>query len=163
MAGGTENHESICSNLSRFVQNRLDGKPCRVFTSNMKVGVVTKKRGFAYPDLAIVCGERQFYDNVRDVLMNPAVIFEVLSSSTRAFDQGGKFEEYGRLESLRHYVLVEQSRRMVIHYERVTGNRWTYEPLVEPGDSLKLAVIGIELPLAEIYRDIELTPIEEDD
>lgn len=163
MSGNTENHDLICSNLSRFVQNRLDGKPCRVFTSSMKVGV-TKKRGFAYPDLTAACGERQFYDKVRDVLMNPTVIFEVLSDSTRGFDQGDKFLEYQRLDSLRHYVLVEQAQRRVVHYERSSEGRWTYEALTGPGTTVNLAALAIELPLDEIYHEITLVaPPEQDD
>ena len=162
MAGATENHDLICSNLSRFVQVRLEGTACRVFSSNMKVGV-TKKRGFAYPDLTVSCGERRFYDETRDVLMNPVAVFEVLSDSTKAFDQGGKFQEYQRLHSLRHYVLVEQSRRLVAHYERVTGARWSYELLEEPGARVRLESLGIDLPLDEIYRDIELAPAEPDE
>ena len=161
MAGSTENHDLICSNLSRFIQNRLAGSPCRVFSSNMKVGA-TKKSGFAYPDLTVACGERHFYDDVRDVLTNPAVLFEVLSDSTRAFDQGEKFREYQRLDSVRHYVVVEQSRREVAHYERSDGNRWTYELLDAPEASLRLEALGIDLPLAEIYHEIEFVPVEQD-
>ena len=155
MAGAVERHELICSNLSRFLQVRLEGRPCQVFGSNMKVGA-TKKRGFAYPDATVVCGERQFYDATRDVLTNPAAIFEVLSDSTRAFDYAGKFEEYQRLDSLRHYVLIEPQRRSVTHCERGAQGQWIYVLLTREADVLRL--LDIELPLAEIYNQVELEP-----
>ncbi|MBL8229201.1 MAG: Uma2 family endonuclease [Bryobacterales bacterium] len=158
MSGATFAHELICSNLSRFTQNRLGERDCQVVGSNMKVGV-TKKRGFAHPDVTIVCGEPHFYDDVQDVLMNPVVVFEVLSDSTRHLDVGPKLGEYQRLESLRHYVTVEQKIRFVNHWERV-DNRWVFETLDEEQHVLRLSAIDIELPLTEIYRRVALTEVE---
>ena len=153
MAGAVRRHSLVCGNLSRFLQTRLDGRPCEVYGSDMKVGMA-KKRGYAYPDMTVVCGEPQFYDDVEDVLTNPTAIFEVLSDSTRAFDFAGKFEEYQRLDSLRHYVLVEPKRRLVIHYERGETGKWIYGPLSGAHDVLRM--LDIELPLTEIYHQVEL-------
>ncbi|MBI4910392.1 MAG: Uma2 family endonuclease [Acidobacteria bacterium] len=161
MAGATENHEVLCSRLSFLTQLRLGVGRCQVFGPNMKVGVV-KKRGFAYPDLSIACGERKFFDDVRDLLMNPVVVFEVLSDSTRAFDGREKFLEYQKLESLRHYVLVEQRTQRVEHYERAQAGRWSYEVL-RPGDLLRLVGVGIEIPVSEIYAATDIPIAEEDE
>ena len=155
MAGAVERHERVCSNLSRFLQNRLDGRPCQVFGSNMKVGA-TKKRGFAYPDVTVTCGELRFYDDTRDVLTNPTAIFKVLSDSTCEFDMAGKFREYQRLESLQHYVLIEPRQRSVTHYERGAHGQWIYLLLTAEADVLRM--LDIELPLAEIYSQVELEP-----
>lgn len=156
MAGVTESHDLICVNLVAHLFRRLAGRPCRLHTADMKVGV-TKKRGFAYPDLSVSCGERKFYDATRDVLTNPTVIFEVLSDSTRSLDETRKFYEYQKIESLRHYVLIEQRKRCVYHYERGDDGRWPFEILEAPGANLKLNAIGVELPLDEIYWEIPLT------
>ena len=155
MAGGIERHAEICQNLARFLGNRLAGKPCKVYGSDMKVGLA-KKRGFSYPDVSVTCGERKFYDAVRDVLTNPTAIFEVLSDSTRAFDLGRKFEEYQRLGSLRHYFLVETERRSVAHYQLSDSGHWIYERWSGAEDVLKL--LGVELPLAEVYDQIDFEP-----
>ena len=156
MAGGTHRHSDICSNLNRFLQNRLAGRSCKVQGSDMKVGL-TKKRGFSYPDISITCGERRFFDNIGDVLTNPMAIFEVLSDSTRAFDLGRKFEEYRKLQSLRHYVLVETNRRSITHYQLDESGLWSIvQDLTAENDVLKL--LDIELPLTEIYHQIELDP-----
>jgi Uma2 family endonuclease len=162
MAGGTENHELIGSNLSYFLQHRLRSTACRVFTGNMKVGV-TKRSGFSYPDLTITCGERKFYDAVRDVLVNPTVIFEVLSDSTREFDQTKKWHEYQKLESLQHYVLVEQQARLVRQYSRTDAGDWLFQTLEAANAVLKLSAIGVELPLDEIYWEIAFPPPDEDE
>jgi len=161
MSGVTETHDLICVNLLANLHRRLAGRPCRLHTSDTKVGV-TKKRGFAYPDLTLTCGERKFYDAVKDVLTNPTVIFEVLSDSTRAFYQGGKWDEYQKLESLRHYVLVEQKARTVRHYARTSEGDWRFQTITAPDAVLRLAAVEIELPLAEIYWEIQFPPAEPD-
>lgn len=154
-AGAVVAHVEVCSNLSRFLQNRLEGRPCSVYGSDLKVGI-TKKRGFAYPDMTVVSGEVKLYDDVKDVLTNPTAIFEVLSDSTRAFDLDGKFKEYQRLESLQHYVLIEPARREVKHYQRGEAGAWIYRLLTGEHDALRL--LDIELPLSEIYHRIDLEP-----
>lgn len=155
MAGGRENHEIVCWNLAGIFYQLLRGTPCQGFTSNMKVGM-SKKRGFAYPDLTIVCGERKFYDDVRDVLMNPSVIFEVLSDSTRDADLSSKLVEYKKLESLRHYVLVEQDKMFVYHLEKTQDDRWVLDTLEKPHEELVLTAVGARIPLADIYREVAL-------
>jgi Uma2 family endonuclease len=160
MSGVTENHALICTNLTIYVGARLRDSSYDVFGSDMKVGV-TKKRGFAYPDLTVTCGERKFFDQVRDVLMNPVAIFEVLSDGTRDFDLGRKFREYKRLESLKHYVTIEQRFREVGHSERQADGSWRSEDFTAEGDIIRLNSIGIEFPLDEIYRRIALLPSED--
>ncbi|MBI4910127.1 MAG: Uma2 family endonuclease [Acidobacteria bacterium] len=161
MSGGTRPHCLIAVNLTGLFLDRLRGKPCQAFNSDMKVGV-TKKRGFGYPDLTIACGEQKYLDDTEDLLMNPVIIFEVLSDSTRAFDRGEKFIEYQKLESLRHYVLVEQRFRLVEHFERVEGNEWKYHSLTKDNDVLRLSAVGVEVTVAEIYEGINV-PLRRDD
>lgn len=89
------------------------------------------------------------------------MIFEVLSQSTRGFDTVRKFMEYQKLDSLRHYVLIDQDQRLVAHHQKpeVDGGRWLTEILSAESDVLHLeAAAGLELPLSEIYAGVELEP-----
>ncbi len=86
----------------------MKGRPCDVFTSDMRTRVTPSR--YAYPDVLVVCGEPEFLDEAEDVVTNPAVIFEVLSESTEAYDRGEKFAGYQQRESLQEYVLVAQDR-----------------------------------------------------
>jgi Uma2 family endonuclease len=86
MAGDSPEHGAICTNLIRIISTQLLGSPCQVFSKDMKVrsGAAPKlgqtaKGLYSYPDLLVVCGELKFHDEHRDVLLNPAVIIEVLS------------------------------------------------------------------------------------
>ena len=153
MSGATDPHSRICSNIHFHTRLRLAGRDCVVHQAEMKVGAA-QRRGFAYPDIAMVRGKGQFFDAVQDVLMNPSVIFEVLSDSTRAFDLTNKLVEYQKLDSLRHYVAVEQKSRILYHWSRGTAEKWGYETLDAPAAVLALTALKIALPLAEIYERI---------
>src|SRR5213079_1744663 len=110
MAGESPDHSTICYNLSGITHAQLSSKPCRGFSPNMKVRAGIGSL-YAYPDLMIVCGEAQFHDQQGDVLLNPTVIFEVLSPSTEKYDRGEKFLRYRtQIESLQDYLPVRRTK-----------------------------------------------------
>ena len=152
MAGESPEHSTICFNLAGILHAQLRDKPCRGFSPNMKVR--TDESGlYAYPDLAVVCGEPLFHDERRDVLVNPTVIFEVLSPSTEAYDRGEKFLRYRtHLATLKDYVLVTQSKAFIEHFSRQPDGAWLYTVTNGLSESLALASIDCRLPLAEVYR-----------
>ena len=164
MAGESLSHSRVCTNLSGEVRNRLKGKPCEPLSPNMKVRTSAVSL-FAYPDLTIVCGEPQFHDSKKDVLINPRVIFEVLSPSTENYDRTVKFQRY-RMgnETLTDYVLVSQERAFVEHFRKATDGQWLYRSFSNLSDILDLDGIDCELKLIEIYDRVELLPdeLEED-
>jgi Uma2 family endonuclease len=117
MAGASRRHNRIVTNLVAAFDNRLRELPCNVYSNDMRVK--TPNTGlFTYPDLVVTCGEEVFVDDEQDTLLNPLVIFEVLSDSTEAYDWGKKFENYQGIESLSTYVLVAQDARRVERYVR---------------------------------------------
>ncbi len=154
MAGVQPWHDKIIQNLSGMFYVRFRGKPCDTFSADLKVRV---KPGdlWTYPDLSALCGEPKFDTSVNPhSLLNPQVIFEVLSPSTESFDRGDKFLRYQRLESLTDYVLVASEQMQVEHYARQADGSWLYRRYDTPIDLLKLACVEVELPLAEIYERV---------
>nr|MBA3533632.1 Uma2 family endonuclease [Ardenticatenales bacterium] len=89
MAGSSERHNLIVANIIAGLHGQLRGRSCRVYPSDLKVRAT--KRHFFYPDVSVICGETTFHDEQRDVVLNPIVIFEVLSEGTAAYDRGKKF------------------------------------------------------------------------
>jgi Uma2 family endonuclease len=157
MAGESPEHSTICFNLSGIIHAQLKDKPCRGFSPNMKVR--TDPSGlFAYPDLAVVCGEPLFHDDKRDVLVNPTVIFEVLSRSTEGYDRGEKFLQYRtQIASLKDYVLVAQNKPRVEHYARQPDGQWPCAEVEGLDAVLYLPSIDCQFQLADIYARIPLT------
>jgi Uma2 family endonuclease len=123
MVGATENHNIIVANIVSELRFQMKARPCVVYASDMKVRIEAADAG-KYPDVLALCGERRFYDDQRDLLLNPSLIIEVLSKSTEAYDRGDKFAIYRRLPSLREYVLVAQDRCRVELFSRQADNRW---------------------------------------
>ncbi|MFL6284368.1 MAG: Uma2 family endonuclease [Pyrinomonadaceae bacterium] len=92
---------------------------------------------------------------VGDVLLNPVVIFEVLSRSTEAYDRGEKFERHKTIETLADYVLVSQDRARLEHFARQPDGTWSLTEASGLESSLDMASVNCRLPLAEVYDRIE--------
>jgi Uma2 family endonuclease len=168
MAGESPEHSLITANLPISLGPQLRGKPCAVYSPNMKVYSrlptdVGLKGLFSYPDCLIVCGKPVFHDEHRDVLINPRLIVEVLSPTTEAYDHGKKFLRYQQNLSLTDYVLVAQAYPSIEHYLRQTNGTWLYSVTTELTATVELASIECRLPLAEVYDRIEFPVQPESD
>lgn len=154
MAGESPEHSTIRFNLAGILHAQLRDSPCRGFSPNMKVR--TDEGGlYAYPDLMVVCGEPGFHDQRRDVVVNPTVIFEVLSPSTESYDRGEKFLRYStQIATLTDYLLVSQAKALIEHYSRQPDGTWLYSTVSGLSETLSLASIDCRLPLEEIYSRV---------
>lgn len=155
MSGGSASHSKIAYNLSVLVGSQLRGTPCSGFSSDMKVRAGS---AYTYPDLTFVCGEAQFQDSRRDVLINPTPIFEVLFPSTEQRDRSEKWENYRHIKSLREYVLVAQDKPRIERYLRQDDGQWLYAVADEWEGVLRLDSVGCSLSLAEVYENIPSPP-----
>jgi Uma2 family endonuclease len=147
MTGGTIGHAGIQRNLARALGNRLSGKPCQFFGSDLKIRVAGDH--IRYPDGIVVCTP---LDRTATVAHDPVVIFEVLSPSTASTDRIVKAREYQATSSVQRYVMLEQDRVGATVYARA-GDSWTFDILPE-GAVLAMPEIGIEVPLAELYEGL---------
>lgn len=153
MAGGSERHNLIAANVIIAIGVQLRDRPCRVYPSDLKVRVPNSKR-FFYPDVSLVCGETQFADDERDVVLNPVVIVEILSDSTAAFDRGKKFQSYQQIESLREYLLVSQDEFVVEHFLRQDDGHWLYTKAGGLDEALALPTVKCRLALSDVYSKV---------
>ncbi len=161
MAGESPQHSSVNADLIVEVGSQLRGTPCRVFSPNMKIrsgerlSVKSLKGMFSYADLTVVCGEPQFHDEVGDVLVNPKVIFEVLSYSTESFDRGEKFRRFRtHNESLTDYVLISQIQPLIEHFQRRPDGQWPVTEVRGLEGELHIASINCRLKLSEVYSHV---------
>ncbi len=154
MAGASDTHNVITSNIYGEIYIQSKKTNCRPFSSDMRVKAY--KGNYFYPDLVITCGKRIFEDDENDVLMNPLVIFEVLSKSTHLKDRNKKFDSYLKLESLTDYILVEQNEMRIEHYSKKADNEWRFRILSNETDELILDSVKCKITLAEVYNEVEL-------
>lgn len=153
MAGASRQHNLIVSSIIRVLGNQLLERDCNVYPSDMRVKI-EKTGKYTYPDVAVVCGAEQFEDTHRDTLLNPAVIVEVLSETTEAYDRGKKFENYQYIETLREYILVSQEPYRIERYVRQNDKNWTYSEYHEAEEIVELSTIGCELSLKDVYAKV---------
>jgi Uma2 family endonuclease len=153
MAGGSERHNLIAGNLVTELNIQLREAPCRVYPSDLKVRVPNSKK-FFYPDVSVVCGDTEFADDARDVILNPILIVEVLSDSTAAFDRGKKFQSYQQIESLQEYLLVTQDEYVVEHYLRQENNHWLYTKVTGLEEAIVLPTLKCQLALSGVYSKV---------
>lgn len=155
MSGASRAHNLLVTNLIMGFGSRL-GDSCSVFPSDMRVHVAANGL-YTYPDVSVVCGEEQYLDDAYlDTLLNPVVLVEVLSKTTAKDDRNSKFLLYKSIASLQHYVLVDSQRVNVALYSRGAGSSWLFEEYQGVGAVLPLPALTIAVPLAEIYRRLEL-------
>lgn len=150
-SGASDAHNSVVWSLSGLLYQQLRGKPCRASVADMRVRV-DETGLYAYPDLVVTCGPREFAPTTPETLLNPRVLFEVLSPSTEFYDRGAKTLHYRQRESVQEIVLVHPVKRSIEHYRRIAANDWRILHLTE-GD-LVLESIGATLPLATIFEGL---------
>jgi len=153
-AGASREHNLIVVNISRDLSLQLLGKPCEIYSAEMRVKA---GRGYVYPDVVGVCGERAFADDIFDVLLNPTLLIEVLSESTEFYDRNIKANYYRTIESLSEYLFVSQSEYHVEQYTRQVDGRWLITDLRSLDQNVELISIGCKLSLRQIYDRVDLS------
>ena len=151
MAGASENHNLLSLNMASELKTRLKGTPCRTFMADMKVRV---GQDFFYPDVMVVCGE----DNDSEYYKNaPVIIVEVLSKSTRRFDQTDKRLRCQKIPSLEEYVLIEQDKGEIQVFRKKDQWRSFYYYL---GDDIMFTALGVTVSVEDIYYQVSNVEVD---
>jgi Uma2 family endonuclease len=151
MAGASESHVDVTTNLTVILANHLRGRDCKLFPSDMRLNIASKNI-YYYPDLLVTCDER---DRLNKKQKNyPCLIIELLSESTEAKDRGVKFAHYQTIESLQEYVLVSQWEQRVEVFRRRDRKFWLLQTYTTD-EIVELESIDIEIPITAIYEGVD--------
>lgn len=159
MGGASARHVEIVSNLVRELGNRLRDRTCKVYATDLRLCVNAEGR-YTYPDVLIVCGKPRFLDDQFDTLLNPDVIIEVMSNSTRNYDRGDKFQQYREIPSFHEYLLVDQSCVYIEKHTKGDDGDWKLTEIKSLEAEIHLDSINIVLPVSEIYLKVDFTSLE---
>jgi Uma2 family endonuclease len=154
LAGASREHNLITTNTTTALVNRVRSKGCETYATDMRVRM--KEGNYAYPDVVVVCGEPQFVDGEFDTLLNPSVVIEILSKSTRFRDKTEKLTTYQKMESVQECLIIEQDLLRIEHYIKQTPKQWLLRIYEELDEIIILESIGCEIPLSEIYAQINI-------
>ena len=151
-AGESESHNNVAGNITTLfnVHIRENNHGFHVFQTDMRV---ISHSNYFYPDVIFIKPKTTYIDKQKDVLVDPTILFEVMSDSTEAFDRTDKFESYKQIKSLQEYILVSQYERCVEHFYKDETGEWITGKIYTNGE-LPLKSIPYSLPLKRIYHDM---------
>jgi Uma2 family endonuclease len=149
MAGGSPNHSLLANRIGGLLDRQMP-PGCRAFNSDLRIKVAAAGL-YTYADCSVICGDLQYANDRRDVILNPLLIVDVLSPSTEGYDRGKKFELYRTIPSFREYLIVHQDQRYVEYYSRKDDDSWLLRDRTGMDDVLTIARLNIQIPLADLY------------
>ncbi len=133
----------------------LKDKSCDIFGSDLRISVRWKNSYF-YPDVTIICDEPEFDDEkVHDTIKNPAVIFEILSSSTEDYDIGRKQMYYMQIGSLKQYIIIDSRNINVRVITRKEESKWMFDELNSLDDNLFIEPINFQITIPDLYKGVK--------
>ena len=150
MTGASIRHNIIAGNLYTALRTHLRGTPCRALMEGVKL-YLKKERSYFYPDVMVTCESRLLeLDAETQLVDSPVLIVEVLSPSTEGIDRREKLRAYRTLPGLKEYALVGQDACRVELHRRRGDIGWDIITF-EPGDTVELAGVELQLPIADVY------------
>ncbi|ANV83364.1 hypothetical protein AWQ21_02600 [Picosynechococcus sp. PCC 7003] len=154
MAGTSKNHNLVSGNLYLLLRRYLQNSGCTTFMADIKVKLQTGRR-FFYPDLVVTCDPE---DNTSELFVEkPKLIIEVLSPSTKNFDQTAKFLYYRTIPSLEEYLLVGTESPFIQCFRRQTQDIWTLQIYEGLEAIAHLDSFDLDAPLTDIYEGVTFT------
>jgi Uma2 family endonuclease len=132
MSGGSPRHAALIAAVTIELGVAHRGGPCRVLSTDQRI-VAEEGEHYVYADVCVVCARIELARETKDVLANPAIVVEVLSKSTEAYDRGKKWDGYQKIASVTDYLLVSQAAPRIEHYRREASGEWHYRVAVAGG------------------------------
>jgi Uma2 family endonuclease len=150
-SGGSFTHTAIGSNTLIALHYALKGKPCKVYGSDFKVKT---DKGLRFPDVFVVCGEPKFFNDKQYALTNPTILVEIVSPESSIRDYVNKRLEYLNIESLQHYIIIEQTYPLVSVFSKNKDGLLVFADYNAENPTILLPNLDITLSLEDIYADI---------
>ena len=153
MTGASLSHNYICTRLAVALDSRLARRGCAVYTSDMRVQV-EEAGTYTYPDLVVLCSQPRVRPYAeQDTLLNPTLLFEILSPATELIDRKQKYAQYLEIPSLQGYFLVSQGKPLIEAHTRKADD-WRLRMVSGIDATLIIPRLACEIPLSEIYRRV---------
>jgi len=151
-AGASLAHNHLGANVLTSLRSAVRSKGGSAFGSDLRVK--TPGGLFTYPDVMVVCGPISLAQDRPDTVTNPCVLVEVLSDATRDYDRGEKFTLYQAIPTFQEYLLIEQDRVCVEHWQRQPTGDWTVQTHTSLDTTISLPTLGVTLSLREVYLQV---------
>ena len=160
MTGGTTNHNKIAGNFYAYLKFALRGKNYDVYISDVRLWI-PRYRQYTYPDVMVIEGQPVYTGTNTTTVMNPSLIAEVLSKSTKNYDQGDKFLYYRSIPEFKEYVLIDQYQYHVMQYVKTAEGQWLFNELEGESATLSLQTVDVNIQLNDLYEKVNFAEGDE--
>lgn len=154
MTGGTPNHNQLAGNFYAMLNFALKRQPYQVFVTDQRLSIPSRKI-HTYPDIMVVKTPLEYQEGRTDTLVNPVMIAEVLSKSTKGYDRDEKFAAYRTIPTLQEYILIDQYTMHIEQYFKTDNNQWIFSEFTDGNINLNLASISCQMTLSDIYDKVD--------
>lgn len=155
MSGASARHNKIFSNLFGALAHHLKGKICRPYGSDLRIHI-PENTLFTYPDISIICGDIVPSEKDDDTAIQPSVLVEILSPSTKNYDRGEKFKLYRDIPALKEYILIDSESIRVETFQINKQGRWELEEFKSAEETLVVQFLDFTISLGDIYEGTKL-------
>ncbi|WP_017652651.1 Uma2 family endonuclease [Fortiea contorta] len=155
MTGASINHNQIIVNLIIALGMALREQNYHVYTSDLRLWL-PRHREYTYPDILIIKDQPVFQEGRTDTVLNPTIIFEILSKSTSSRDRGDKFTYYRSIPEFQEYILIDQYQTHVEQFSKTAEGKWLFSESDDEDGYLTLASVNIAIPHRQIYQRVTL-------
>ncbi|MBH8554880.1 Uma2 family endonuclease [Nostocaceae cyanobacterium CENA357] len=161
MTGGTTNHNKISLNLAASLKIALRGKKYDLYMADVRLWI-PRYRQYSYPDVMVIQGQPVYTGTNTTTVMNPLLIAEVLSKSTKNYDQGDKFLYYRSIPEFKEYILINQYHHHVMQYVKTAEGQWLFSELEGESATLELQTIDFQIQLSDLYEQVNFAESDEE-
>jgi Uma2 family endonuclease len=155
MAGGSTNHNQISVNLTSELNFAFKRQAFKVFMSDVRLWI-PERHIYTYPDVMVIKGEPEYFQNRTDTILNPMLIVEVLSKGTKGYDRESKFDAYRTIPSFQEYLLIDQTRIHVERFFKTGTKQWSFYEYDESDEVIALTKVLFQISIADLYNKVEL-------
>ena len=155
MPGPKVQHNIIAVNILALLKQKLKGSNCRPFNSDQRIHIPGNTL-FTYPDISIICGNIETRSNDKWNILNPSVIIEILSPSTKNYNRREKFRLYREIKSLKEYILVYAESLLTEAFHINEREHWELEELKGKQNTLLIKAVSVSVSFEDIYEETEL-------
>lgn len=154
MTGGTPEHNEITGTLIFLLKAVLRRRPYSIFVTDQRLWIPDRNL-YTYPDVMVTPRPVELKPGRKDTVMNPILIAEVLSESTRSYDRDENFSAYRTIPTLQEYVLIDQYQPYVEQYVKQAEHQWLFTEYSDLDASFTLSSVSVEIALADLYEAID--------
>jgi Uma2 family endonuclease len=154
IASVSTNHNGVALNFGAELNFAFKRQDYRVYTNDVKLWIPQMLIN-VYPDVMVIAGEPEYYNQRTDIVTNPQIIIEVLSKSTQSYDKEGKFEAYRTIETFQEYLLIDPSRVRVEQFHKTGRKNWSFREYDEEDETVNLNSVAFQITMQDLYNKVK--------